>query len=207
MHKAALRIARLSDASALAEIYAPYVKDTTISFEWTAPSAEEFRERMRQILAEYPYLVYEENGEVLGYAYAHRAFERYSYRFCAELSVYIRTDARQRGIGELLYRSLIELCRAMRVQTLYGVVTNPNEPSFRLHERLGFERVGHFPRAGQKFGRWIDVVWYGLVIGDMSDDPAEVIPFPSLDGRDIEKVFEQQMMLFHQNQRRQRNDI
>jgi phosphinothricin acetyltransferase len=188
-----LRIARLSDAVALAAIYAPYVEETTISFEWVPPSAQEFEQRMRHILEEYPYLVYERDGEILGYAYAHRAFERYSYRFCAELSVYVRKDARQRGIGSLLYRTLIALCREMRLQTLYGIVTDPNEPSFRLHERLGFSRVGHFPHAGQKFDRWIDVVWYSLVIGDDRVPPPDSIPFPDLPYERVQKILQEQL--------------
>jgi phosphinothricin acetyltransferase len=190
-----LRIARFSDAVALAAIYAPYVEETTISFEWVPPTADEFEARMRAIISEYPYLVYEQDGEILGYAYAHRAFERYSYRFCAELSVYIRRDVRQKGIGTLLYRTLIELCRKMRLQTLYGVVTNPNEPSFRLHERLGFERVGYFPHAGQKFDRWIDVVWYSLVIG-CEGTPPDVIPFSALEPSCVEAILNEQLALY-----------
>ena len=194
----ALRVARLEDAEALASIYAPYVEQTTVSFEWTPPTSDEFRQRMRDILREYPYIVYEESGRVLGYAYAHRAFERYSYRFCAELSVYVDRAARGRGIGGLLYCALIALCREMRLQTLYGIVTNPNEPSFRLHERLGFERVGYFPHAGHKFDRWIDVVWYSMVIGNDRPTPADLIPFPSLPSACVETIFQEQLMLFQQ---------
>lgn len=185
-----LRLAEFSDAEALAAIYAPYVEKTTISFEWIAPTTDEFGRRMQSILGEYPYIVYEENGHILGYAYAHRAFERYSYRFCAELSVYVRKDSRQKGIGLCLYRALIALCREMRLQTLYGIVTNPNEPSFRLHERLGFERVGYFPHAGQKFDRWIDVVWYTLVIGNDQLPPPDLIPFSRVDAARIEQILQ-----------------
>ena len=187
-----LRVATLNDAPTLAAIYAPYVRETTISFEWVPPTAEEFRARMASVLEEYPYLVCERDGEILGYAYAHRAFERYSYRFCAELSVYVRTDARERGIGSLLYRALIALCREMRLQTLFGIVTDPNEPSFRLHERLGFHRVGHFPHAGQKFDRWIDVVWYSMVIGDDTVPPPDLIPFPRIPHDRVQQIFQEQ---------------
>ena len=187
-----LRLATLEDADALAAIYAPYVNETTISFEWVPPTTDEFRSRMESTIGDYPYLVCECDGEIVGYAYAHRAFERYSYRFCAELSVYVRTDARQRGVGSLLYRALIALCREMRLQTLYGIVTNPNEPSFRLHERLGFERVGYFPHAGQKFDRWIDVVWYSLVIGDDTVPPSALIPFSCIAYERVQQIFYEQ---------------
>ena len=187
-----LRLATLEDADALAAIYAPYVNETTISFEWVPPTTDEFRSRMESTMGDYPYLVCECDGEIVGYAYAHRAFERYSYRFCAELSVYVRTDARQRGVGSLLYRALIALCREMRLQTLYGIVTNPNEPSFRLHERLGFERVGYFPHAGQKFDRWIDVVWYSLVIGDDTVPPPALIPFSCIAYERVQQIFYEQ---------------
>lgn len=187
-----LRPASLEDAPTLSAIYEPYVKNTTISFEWVPPTADEFRARMESIMTEYPYLVCECDGEIVGYAYAHRAFERYSYRFCAELSVYVRTDARQRGVGSLLYRTLIAICREMRLQMLYGIVTNPNEPSFRLHERLGFERVGYFPHAGHKFDRWIDVVWYALKIGDDTLPPLDMIPFSCIPYDRVEQIFQEQ---------------
>ena len=175
-----IRKALLEDAEEILAIYAPYIEKTTISFEWTVPTIEAFRARMLQSMEEYPYLVYEENDAILGYAYAHRAFERYSYRFCAELSVYVRQDARVRGIGTVLYRTLIDLCHRMGLKTLYGVVTNPNEASFRLHERLGFVRVGNFPNSGHKFDQWIDVIWYALPIGEYDPTPREIIPFSQL---------------------------
>ena len=191
-----LRVATLDDAEALAAIYAPYVMETTISFEWVPPTADEFRARMASVMCEYPYLVCEREGEIVGYAYAHRAVERYSYRFCAELSVYVRRDARERGIGSLLYRALIALCREVRLQTLFGIVTDPNEPSFRLHEKLGFTRVGHFPHAGQKFDRWIDVVWYSLVIGDDTVPPQDMIPFPVLTHERVRQIFQEQLKIY-----------
>lgn len=175
-----VRLATLEDADEILAIYAPYIEQTTISFEWTVPTPEAFRARMKQSMEDYPYIVYEENGVILGYAYAHRAFERYSYRFCAELSVYIKQDARVKGIGTLLYRILIDLCREMGIKTLYGVVTNPNEASFRLHERLGFVRVGNFPNSGHKFDQWIDVIWYALPIGEYEPHPREITPFSQL---------------------------
>ncbi len=183
-----IRLAKLEDAHQILSIYAPYVEQTTISFEWIVPTNEAFCARMRESIEEYPYIVYEEEGVILGYAYAHRAFERYSFRFCAELSVYVRQDARSRGVGTLLYRTLIDLCREMGLKTLYGVVTNPNEPSFRLHERLGFVCVGHFPNSGHKFNQWIDVIWYALVIAEYELSPKEITPFSRLSDIVINKI-------------------
>lgn len=193
--KGKLRTATVADVSELLAIYAPYVEKSTISFEWSVPTEAEFSSRVEHVLRKYPYIVYEENEQILGYAYADRAFERYSYRFCAELSVYVREDARARGIGSLLYRALIALCREMRLQMLYGVVTNPNEPSFRLHERLGFERVGYFPHAGNKFDRWLDVVWYGLMIGDDRPLPPDIISFRSFGAAHIDRIFQEQFLM------------
>ncbi len=192
--KGKLRTATVADVSELLAIYAPYVEKSTISFEWNVPTEAEFSSRVEHVLRKYPYIVYEENEQILGYAYADRAFERYSYRFCAELSVYVREDARARGIGSLLYRALIALCREMRLQMLYGVVTNPNEPSFRLHERLGFKRVGYFPHAGNKFDRWLDVVWYGLMIGDDRPLPPDIISFRSFGAAHIDRIFQEQFL-------------
>lgn len=182
-----IRPATVSDTPVLRAIYAPYVEQTTISFEQTVPTEEEFRERMKGILGLYPYLVYEEEGRILGYAYAHRVFERYAYRFDAELSVYVERTVRHRGIGEKLYRRLIEECRRMGLQTLYAIVTSPNEPSERLHEKLGFAQVGHFPRSGYKMARWLDVRWYALAIGDFCCPPEEWTPFSCLRKEETEK--------------------
>jgi len=168
------RFASEDDAAALLAIYAPYVTDTDITFETEVPTEEEFRGRIREISAEYPYLVCERAGRIVGYAYAHRAFARAAYRWDAELTVYLAQDARGEGLGERLYRRLLALLRLQGVQTVYGVVTSPNLASDRLHTRMGFAREGLFRNTGYKCGAWHDVSWYALAIGNYENPPAEL---------------------------------
>ena len=171
MARGFIRPASPADAEALLSVYAQYI-DTAITFEYALPSAEAFRDRIRDTLAEYPYLVWEEEGRALGYAYAHRLREREAYRWSAELSVYVDERAQGAGIGRALYEALIRLLAAQGVKTAYGCVTLPNEKSAALHESLGFAAAGVFRRAGYKAGAWHDVIWYEKAIAPYDDPPA-----------------------------------
>ena len=160
-----LRRAALTDAAALLEIYRPYVENTSVTLEYDVPAVEEFAGRIREFTEDFPYLVCEVDGEIAGYAYAHRYKVRFGYRFCAELSVYIREDMRGHGLGRRLYGALIELLTMMGYKNLYGIVTNPNPPSFALHEAMGFREAGREHLAGFKRGEWRDVVLFERYIG------------------------------------------
>ena len=176
-----IRPVRLSDAAALAAIYAPYVRDTAITFEEEVPDEAEFRRRIRHTTAVYPYLVWEENEQVLGYAYASRVRPRAAYDWAAELSVYVARGSGGKGIGSALYRALLDLLRRQGVRQVYGVVSLPNEPSHRLHMALGFTQLAVFPKMGYKMGRWRDVGWYGLALTEEFDAaPAPLIPAKDL---------------------------
>jgi phosphinothricin acetyltransferase len=160
-----LRRAAVSDAAALLEIYRPYVENTSVTLEYDVPTVEEFAGRIREFTEDFPYLVCEVDGEIAGYAYAHRYKVRFGYRFCAELSVYIREDIRGKGLGRRLYGALIELLAMMGYKNLYGIVTNPNPPSFALHTAMGFRETGREHLAGFKRGEWRDVVLFERHIG------------------------------------------
>ena len=142
-----IRFAAPDDAAALLRIYAQYI-ETPITFEYTLPSEEEFARRIRDIQAVYPYLVYIEDGEVLGYAYAHRFQERAAYQWGAELSVYLDRGCVSHGIGSQLYTLLLELLRLQNVRTAYALVTLPNTKSEALHRHFGFRTVGAYTRSG-----------------------------------------------------------
>lgn len=152
-----IRIAEVKDAGELLAVYRPYIA-TTVTFEYEVPTEEEFARRICSTLEGYPYLLCEENGEVLGYAYAHRAKERAAYQWDAELSVYLRECAYGRGIGRALYCALMELLQAQGVRNLYGVITGENQRSIQFHEQLGFTVAGVHHRTGFKNGRWLDVI-------------------------------------------------
>ena len=132
-------------------------------------------------MAEYPFLVCEDGGRIIGYAYAHRHQSRAAYGYSAELSVYLRPQYVGLGIGSVLCRALIRLLRMQNVQTVYSAVSLPNDPSCAMHEALGFTQAGVWHNTGRKLGRWIDIVWYELVIGDYPEHPEAIIPFDCLD--------------------------
>ena len=154
-----IRIATEADVPEILKIYAPYVETTTITFEYTVPSLEEFTERFRQVTALFPWLVYEEAGEILGYAYASLPFERAAYAWCAEPSIYLRQDAKGKHIGKKLYAVLEELLRQMGYIVSFAIITGENGRSLTFHRAHGYEDCGLFHRCGLKFGRWLDVYW------------------------------------------------
>ncbi|HUW39824.1 MAG TPA: GNAT family N-acetyltransferase [Rectinemataceae bacterium] len=173
-----MRIAEARDAAAMAEIYRPYVEGTSVTFEEEAPSAEEMASRIARVGSAYPWLVHEEGGRVLGYAYASKHRERAAYRWSLETSVYVREDCRGRGIGSALYASLIPLLRELGIVNLYGVITLPNPGSLALHAKFGFAPLCTFRDVGYKGGGWRDVGWMVLALRDPGASPAEPAPFP-----------------------------
>lgn len=179
-----LRIARASDASALAAIYAPYVRETCITFELEAPDAAEFARRMGRTLERYPYLVAEEEGTVLGYAYAGPFKERAAYDWAAETSIYVDRAARGRRVGARLHEGLARCCRAQGVTNLEACIAYPDEGgSVGFHEHLGYRMVGRFERCGYKLGRWSDMVWMELFLGPHPSQPEPLRPFAQMRDR------------------------
>ncbi len=148
-----------ADAAALAAIYAPHVRDSAVSFEYDAPGAEEMAARIRTYTARFPWLVAEEDGQVVGYAYATPYRERKAYQFSCESSVYVAEGYQQRGIASALYDALFAELQQRGMRWVYAVITLPNEPSERFHARKGFSSFAIFKRTGFKFDRWHDVLW------------------------------------------------
>lgn len=169
-----IRKAETRDAATLAAIYAPYVEHTAYSYEYEAPDAAEFARRLESLSVQFPYLVWEEDGRILGYAYASQTFARKAYGFLADLSVYVSDTARGKGIGRQLYVTLEEILRRQGYCRLYAVVTSANEGSCRFHEALGYRKLTVFQKSGQKFGKWYSTVWYEKVLRD----PEGALPFP-----------------------------
>ena len=175
-----IRLAREEDVPALLDIYAPYVTGTTASFEYQVPSCEEFARRLREVSACYPYLVWEEQGGLLGYAYAHAYAARPAYQWSAELTVYLRQEAARQGLGSRLYGALFDLLRLQGVRTVYGCVTAENAPSVAFHQALGFREAGRFSQVGYKHGRWLDVLWLEKPIAP-AGEPQPLVPFPQVE--------------------------
>jgi L-amino acid N-acyltransferase YncA len=156
-----VRVAQPHDAGGIAEIYAPIVRDTSISFELVPPGADEMRRRLQETLRSYPWLVsINEAGEVSGYAYASQHRARAAYQWSVDTTAYVRADAQRQGLGKALYAALFsELLRLGYCQAFAGIAL-PNPASIALHESVGFEPIGIYRRVGFKLGRWQDVGWW-----------------------------------------------
>jgi phosphinothricin acetyltransferase len=168
-----IRDATESDAAPVAAIYAPYVRDTAISFEVVPPTGDAMGERMRSLTVSYPWLICADQTEVRGYAYASRHHERAAYQWSVDVSVYVCADAHRRGIGRALYTALLRLVAAQGLYNAYAGITLPNSASVGLHESLGFQPVGVYRRVGHKLGVWHDVGWWAL---DLEPRPASPMP-------------------------------
>lgn len=154
-----IRPATQSDVAEMLSIYAPYVETSTATFEYDAPSESTFAQRFCDITAQYPWLVWEEDGSILGYAYASAPYSRAAYSWCAEPTIYLRPEARGRGIGKMLYAVLEEILDQQGYQVLYALIASENEASIRFHEKMGYEKKADFPNCGYKFNRWIGLIW------------------------------------------------
>ena len=178
-----IRLADAGDVDAMLAIYAPVVENTAISFETVAPSADEFGARLSAALARYPWLVCEIDGRVAGYAYAGAFKARAAYQWSVEVTVYVHADYRRLGVGRAVYESLFACLRLQGFRAAYAGIALPNAASVALHESMGFERVGVYPKVGYKLGAWRDVGWWRLALSDADDDeppPAPPIPLPDM---------------------------
>ena len=154
-----IRVAVEADVPAILAVYAPYILTTTYTFEYDVPTLSDFLERFRGITQQFPWLVWEEGGEILGYAYASPPYTRAAYRWCAEPSVYLLPEARGRGIAKALYDALEKILTVQGYQVLYALITEENLASRRFHEKMGYRFSVLFPDCGFKFGRWLGLIW------------------------------------------------
>ncbi len=147
----------------IAEIYNYYIKNTHQTFETEVLTADEMRERIDEITETYPYFVAEEDGKIYGYAYATQFKLRQAYEFSAEVSIYVKADEKQKGIGSQLYDRLFEELKETDIHAIIAGISLPNDGSVRFHEKLGFTKVAHFREVGYKLGRWVDVGYWELI--------------------------------------------
>ncbi|MCF2597407.1 N-acetyltransferase [Phocaeicola barnesiae] len=161
-----IRTVTLNDAQAIADIYNEYIVHTCITFETAPVSPAEMADRIRTISSTYPYFVYEADGEMLGYCYAHGWKEKQAYRQTAETTVYVKKGHTGKGIGQALMQQLIDVSQKAGLHVLIACITYPNEASVRLHEKLGFKQVSRFNEVGRKFGQWLDIYDFQLVLSE-----------------------------------------
>jgi phosphinothricin acetyltransferase len=175
-----IRLASTGDAGAIAAIYAPYCDSTVISFEETAPTANEMARRIASIGATRPWIVLEDEGAIVGYAYASAHHERAAYRWSVSTAIYIRRDRHRRGAGRALYTTLFALLRALGYCQATAGITLPNPASVGLHTAFGFAPVGVYRQIGYKMGEWHDVGWFQAEIQPGGVAPTEPRPVRAL---------------------------
>lgn len=187
MSQLSVRMASPEDAAALVDIYAPYVQNTAVTYEYAVPSVEEFAGRIEATLRRFPYLVAEKDGRIVGYAYAGTFIGRAASDWTAEVSIYIERDCRRSGAGRALYAALEGILGMQNIINLIAVIAcSPAEDeyltadSIAFHSRMGYQRAGVVDPCGCKFGRWYGLMWMQKLIGECPASPAAVVPLPQI---------------------------
>ena len=175
-----IRFARETDLPAMLAIYAPYVETTAYSFEYVPPSLEEFSARFAKYTAQFPWLVWEEAGEVLGYAYGSAPFSRAAYQWCAEVSIYLSPRIHKKGVGRAMYETMERLLDLQGYYLVYAIVTSSNEGSLAFHRAMGYRETACFPQLAYKFGGCHSVTWLEKRLKPVEYPSAPPIPITTL---------------------------
>lgn len=176
-----VRLASPEDTNDCKEIYAPYVRDTAVSFEKSPPSTDEFEERITSKLKSYPWLVCDYENTVIGFAYAGGHRGRDAYQWSVESSVYVNDKYQRAGVAKGLYNSLFETLRLQGFYNVFAGITLPNPSSVGFHQAMGFEPVGVYRNVGYKQGKWHDVKWWHLALQPHTSDPDPPTPIGELE--------------------------
>ena len=181
-----VRPATAEDAEQLLEIYRPFVisEDSSlsnVSFELAAPDVEEFRQRIQDISKQFPYLVGEVNGQILGYVYCHPYRERLAYQWAVEVTIYLAPAGQGKGLGRLLYETMEKLLCLQGVTMAYSCITVGNDHSIKMHEALGYRLIGTFTNSGYKNGQWLDTVWLEKQLQPCPKQPDNIKSWRELD--------------------------
>lgn len=185
--KTIIRMAKISDAKEILDIYAWYVKESAVTFEYEVPSLMEFQQRMIHILQKYPYLVAVKDGQIQGYAYAGVFKGRRAYDWAVETTIYIKKDCKGCGYGRMLYEELETRLKQQNILNMYACIASSQEEdahftndSPKFHAHMGFQTIGTFSKCGFKFGKWYDMIWMEKMLGEHTENPKEVIWMPEL---------------------------
>ncbi len=159
-----IRSVKIEDAQAIADIYNYYILHSIATFEEVVVDAIAIKKRILAVTSKFPWIVFEEDGEIIGYAYGSEWRSRFSYRHTVESTVYLNHKTSKKGIGTLLYKELIKQLTSKNFHVILGCISLPNEASEKFHEKLGFQKIAHFHEVGYKFNKWIDVGFWELVV-------------------------------------------
>ena len=185
-----IRVATEADAAPILDIYAPYIENTSYTFETEVPTIDAFKERINMYLQNWPWLVCEIDEVIAGYAYGARHRERIAYQWSLESSVYVHDDYQRAGVARALYTALIDILKLQGFRNLYAVINLPNEKSVTFHEKLGFEYFATYKNVGYKLGKWKNVGWWQLQLNEYSEDPAAPVKFSEVKKREIAKIIQ-----------------
>ena len=188
-----VRPATAEDAEQLLEIYTPFVisEDSSlsnVSFELEAPDVEEFRQRIHDISAQFPYLVGEVQGQILGYVYCHPYRERLAYQWAVEVTIYLAPAGQGKGLGRVLYEAMENILRLQGITMLYSCITVGNDHSIKMHEALGYRLIGTFTNSGYKNGQWLDTVWLEKQLQECPSKPAPIKGWRELAPQTVDSV-------------------
>lgn len=181
----------LLDAQEILNIYTPYILYSDVTFECTVPTTQEFFVRIQHYTEQFPYLVYETDGEIAGYAYAGKQREREAFQWNTEISVYVDEKHQRQGIAWKLYSALLAILTLQGYRTAYACITYPNDKSIALHEKFGFIETAMFRHTGYKLGKWHDTVWLEKQLGKYESEPATPIPFRQLDEKFVSLILDE----------------
>ena len=189
-----IRFAKIEDAEELLALYTPYVTDTVITFEYEVPSLEEFKDRMRQTMKKYPYLVAEQNGEILGYSCAGAFKGRAAYDWAVETSIYVDENVKHKGVGRKLHEVLEAVLKEQGILNMEACIGYPevedeylDKNSVNFHAHMGYRMIGEFKKCGYKFDRWYNMVWMEYIIGEHQAHMTAPESFPQIRDRLKEK--------------------
>ena len=183
-----IRVATEADAEEILAIYAKYIEQTAITFEYVVPSIEEFRGRIRHTLERFPYLAAEKDGKIAGYAYVSPFKERAAYDWSVETSIYVDMEQKRSGIGRRLYEELENILKQQGILNVNACIAYPNPQSIAFHEKMGYAIVGTFHRCAFKFNKCYHMVWLEKILTQTDTTPLPVIPFSQLDKALINKI-------------------
>ena len=186
-----VRLATPNDAAGILEIYAPYIANTSFTFETAVPPLIDFQKRISDYLINWPWLVCEIDGVIAGYAYGAKYRERVAYQWCVESSIYIHDDFLNHKIGKALYEALIEILKKQGYRNVYAVINLPNDRSVKFHESCGFSYFATYEKVGYKLGKWKNVGWWQLIINEYTMKPEAPVKFSELDKDFLESLFKE----------------
>jgi L-amino acid N-acyltransferase YncA len=184
-----IRLATAGDSAAILAIYVPYIRDTSITFETDIPTEAEFAHRIETYLQNFPWLVYEQEGTITGYAYAARYRERTAYQWSVECSVYIAQNSFRSGLARALYTALLDILKHQGFTLAYAVINLPNPQSVGFHESLGFTYFATYEKVGYKLGQWKNVGWWRRQLNEFVQEPSAPVKFSEMDRSVLPGIF------------------